>query len=290
VNATAVAVRAGLRRGWVETRQILTKPTDLLGFLWPWIIALGVLYFLRDRTVPGTGFSLSAQAIPGLLGMNVVLTGMQSMAVWLVMERDDGTLLRAKAVPNGMTGYLTGKVATGVGMTTVTMLIMLAPAPLLFDGLRLGSLTSWLLLAGVLVLGLVATLPLGAILGSVFKDMGAVSFVTLLIMGLVAISGIFYPITALPGWLQAVGQVFPVYWLGLGMRSALLPDALAAVEIGGSWRHLEMLGALGIWAVIGFVFAPMLLRRMARRESGSALEVRRAASAVADRMRRQGGQ
>ena len=44
-------------------------------------------------------------------------------------------------------------------------------------------------------------------------------------MGLIAISGIFYPITALPGWLQWIAQVFPVYWLGLGMRSALLPDA-----------------------------------------------------------------
>ena len=53
---------------------------------------------------------------------------------------------------------------------------------------------------------------------------------------LVAISGIFYPITHLPGWLQGIGQLFPMYWLGLGMRAALLPSHLAAVEIDGSWR------------------------------------------------------
>ena len=77
------------------------------------------------------------------------------------------------------------------------------------------------------------------------------------------------PDHGLPGWLQGVAQAFPIYWLGLGMRSALLPDALAAVELGGSWRHLETLGVLGVWAVLGLVLAPVVLRRMARRESGS---------------------
>jgi ABC-2 type transport system permease protein len=45
-------------------------------------------------------------------------------------------------------------------------------------------------------------------------------------------------------FLQWAGQVFPVYWLGLGMRSALLPNAMAAVEVGHSWRHLATFGVL----------------------------------------------
>ncbi len=94
-------------------------------------------------------------------------------------------------------------------------------------------------------------------------------------MGLVSISGIFYPISGFPGWLQGVAQLFPVYWLGLGVRSALLPGALASVELGHSWRHLETFGVLGLWAVAGLVLAPVVLRRMARRESGSAVAARR---------------
>ena len=54
------------------------------------------------------------------------------------------------------------------------------------------------------------------------------------VMVLTGISGIFYPIQSLWGWLQVVAQVFPMYWLGLGMRSAFLPDSAAALEIGGS--------------------------------------------------------
>lgn len=62
-------------------------------------------------------------------------------------------------------------------------------------------------------------------------------------MGRTGISGIFYPIFALPEWLQWIGEIFPIYWLGLGMRSALLPDALSSVEIGASWRHRETVAA-----------------------------------------------
>jgi ABC-2 type transport system permease protein len=128
----------------------------------------------------------------------------------------------------------------------------------------------------VLVLGLLATLPWGAIIGSLAKSPNSAFGLTMLpIMGLTAISGIFYPIAALPGWVQGVAQAFPIYWLGLGIRSALLPDAAAAVELSGSWRHLATAAVLGAWALAGLVIAPAVLRRMARRESGSSMEARR---------------
>jgi ABC-2 type transport system permease protein len=57
----------------------------------------------------------------------------------------------------------------------------------------------------------------------------------------------------------------------------VLPDAAAAAEIGGSWRTLETVGVLTAWALAGLVTAPGVLRRMARRESGSTMEARRRA-------------
>jgi ABC-2 type transport system permease protein len=59
------------------------------------------------------------------------------------------------------------------------------------------------------------------------------------------------------------------------MRSALLPPEAVAVEIGDSWRHLETVAVLGAWAVAGLLIAPLVLRRMARRESGSRVADRR---------------
>jgi ABC-2 type transport system ATP-binding protein len=48
-----------------------------------------------------------------------------------------------------------------------------------------------------------------------------------------------------------LGEAEKMYWLGLGMRSVLLPASAASVEIGDSWRHLQTVGVLGIWAVLG---------------------------------------
>jgi ABC-2 type transport system permease protein len=59
------------------------------------------------------------------------------------------------------------------------------------------------------------------------------------------------------------------------MRAALLPAGLASVELDGSWRLPYVLLVLVVWSVIGLVAAPAVLRRMARRESGSRVAARR---------------
>jgi ABC-2 type transport system permease protein len=270
----AVAIRAGWQRGLIELRQSFTNGPELFShFLWP-VLMLVALFFLRDRDFGSTGFLLGALALPSILGMNAAM-GMVSMSQQLTADREDGTLLRAKATPNGMLGYLVGKVVSVAGGLLADLAILLIPGLLIVDGLALGSAAGWLTLLWVLLLGMVATLPIGAILGSVFTTARSQGLPQLPVLGLIAISGIFYPITALPDWLEWIGQLGPIYWMGLGMRSALLPDSAVVVEIGASWRHLETAAVLGVWAVIGLALAPVVLRRMARRESGSKVAERR---------------
>lgn len=275
MNPTLAAVGAGIRRGAIELRQTFTNAQDIWNYVFFPTVFLVVMYFLRNKTVPGTDFSLGAMTIPSAAGMQVAFGGLMALAAVLVMEREDGTLLRAKATPNGMLGYLVGKIVTVSGMTLVTLAIILVPGSFLFESLRVLGLGSWLTLAWVLLLGLVATMPIGAVLGSLFPGPRSVGLLTVPMFGLTAASGIFYPITGFPEWLQWVAQAFPIYWLGLGMRSALLPGSMAAAEIGDSWRHLETVGVLGLWAVVGLILAPIILRRMARRESGSRVAERR---------------
>jgi ABC-2 type transport system permease protein len=278
MNPKTMALRAGLSRGVIELRQTFVNAQDLWGYLFPAVALLVVLIFMRGAQVPGTAFSLGAQTLPSVIGMNVAFVGLMSMAALLSIEREDGTLLRAKATPNGMLAYLVGKIVVVAGMSIVTVLLILVPGAFIVDGLALNSVGAWVTLLWVVALGLVATLPIGAVLGAWMKSPRNMGLVMLPMLGLIAISGIFYPLSSLPGWVQGIAQVFPVYWLGLGMRSALLPDDLAAVEIGDSWRHLETLGVLSVWVVIGLVVAPIVLRRMARRESGSQVAARREAA------------
>ncbi len=276
MQPTVHAARLGLSRGWTEFRHYLTAPQEL-GWNLFFVTVFGVvLLFQRNATVEGSTLPLAMLTLPGIIGLWVAVTGYQGAAGWLAAEREDGTLLRAKAVPQGMVGYLVARIVALSLITLFTLASIFVVGCLLLPGLASSARSGWPTLTWVLVLGLLATLPWGAIIGSLVKSPNSAFGLTMLpIMGLTAISGIFYPITALPGWVQGVAQAFPVYWLGLGIRSALLPDAAAAVELSGSWRHLATAAVLGAWALAGLLIAPAVLRRMARRESGSSMEARR---------------
>jgi ABC-2 type transport system permease protein len=273
-EARSAAVWAGLARGFIETRHNLTETAYAIGHALPPVAYIAVLLFLRSmmrgKTLPGTDVGLITMVLPSLLGMTIVFGGLSGPAPSMTADREDGTLLRAKATPNGMLGYLVGKIVVFALTTLLSLVAIVVPGILIVDNLVLDA-RAWLLLALLFVVGMVATVPLGVALGSLMRSSLQAMLVPLVCTLIMIPSGIFFPITRLPIWLQAVAQVFPFYWVGLGARSAMLPAGMAAVEIGGSWRTTEMLAVLGAWAVIGFLLAPGLLRRMARQQSGSAL-------------------
>ena len=273
-EARWVAVRAGLSRGWLETKYSLKEPGDLVwNFAFP-LIYMVVLLFMRGSTVPGTDFALGAMVLPSLVGMSIAFGGLTGPASTIAVDREDGTLLRAKATPNGMIGYLVGKILMFALTTAVSLVFLVIPAFAVAGDLRLDARTVMLLIL-LFVVGMLATVPISVALGSLLKRASQSGLLFLGSMLLIVPSGIFYPITALPEWLQWLGQAFPYYWLGLGARSAMLPDAMVSVEIGESWRTLEMFAVLGAWAVLGMVLAPIVLRRMARKESGSTVAAAR---------------
>ena len=276
MNPTMSAGRLGLYRGWAEFRQSLTNPQDT-GFTVFFAVAVVLTLFLqRDSRVEGSSMSVAMATLPSVLGLMIAMGGFTGAAGSLTVEREDGTLLRMKTVPNGMVGYLVGRTVSVSLGALLSVLVILVPGLFLVPELARAGAMSWLTLVWVLPLGLVATLPWGVVIGSLAKTPNALfGLVMLPVMVITGISGIFYPISALPAWTQSAAQVFPVYWLGLGMRSAFLPDAAAAVEITASWRHLETLAVLGVWSAAGLLLAPPILRRIARQESGANMEARK---------------
>jgi ABC-2 type transport system permease protein len=78
--------------------------------------------------------------MPSALGMGVAFGGLVSMAAILTIEREDGTLLRAKAIPDGMLGYLIGKIVLVSGMGLISFLIQFVPGLFFLRGLTVPGL------------------------------------------------------------------------------------------------------------------------------------------------------
>src|SRR5262245_52513969 len=122
-----IAVQAGISRGCIETRQSLTEMAYLVGQAVLPAIYIVALMATSKRAVPGMDFSLSTMLLPSLLGMSVVFGGISGPASAIAVDLDEGTLLRAKATPNGLLGYLVGKIVMVVLTTILSLIAILIP-------------------------------------------------------------------------------------------------------------------------------------------------------------------
>lgn len=276
MNPRAHAIRIGLQRGWTEFKLSLRAPEDMTFYV---VWGLGILIYLfvnRDNAVEGTSLSVAVLALPGVLAAMVVFGAVVGPAFTLVLEREDGTLLRAKSAPFGLDAYVAGQVLFQFLGVLPMLILLLVPPAFFLEGLAPQGAVGWVVAVVLVVLGTLAMLPLGFIVGSLARKAVHVSTGAMMpIMGLAAISGIFSPITVLWGWLQVVAQVFPMYWLGHALRWVFLPPEAAALELGGRWNLLGALAVIALWGAVGLALTPRILGRMAQRESGSAVEARK---------------
>jgi len=273
VNPVWNAIKNGARRGWTEFLYSVKSPQDQGFFLFTTAVMLGYLFLNRNNEVTfGDAVVMyPTLALPSLMGALIAFGMVIGVAYGLAMERENGTLLRSKAAPYGVVGHATGQVVASVMSLVPSIGLLAIPGILLFgDAFTPGG---WGKALWVIALGTLATLPIGMVIGATVPGVQKVGTWGMLpFFAIVSISGIFTPMQALAPIFRGIAQVFPVYWIGLGMRSAFLPSSFAAFEIGESWRTLETVAVLGIWAVVGLSLAPPLFRRMARRQSGSAVQ------------------
>ncbi|GAA2065296.1 ABC transporter permease [Streptomyces albiaxialis] len=268
------AWRTGLLRGRIELRHLLRNPKEMSGHLTNVVVALVIVAYVKDRA-PGTEVPLSHLVLAGFAAYLLFQIGLVNLPQALVAEREEGTLLRLRATPGGIPAYLVAKCLL-VAVTAVgSLALLLVATSLLADGPLPRGPEGWLTLLWVTGLGLLAVVPLGAAIGAVLPNpREALALIMLPVMGLLFTSGAVFPITSLPVPVQQVASVFPLKWMAQGLRSALLPDAARTAEAAGSWELPMVALVLTAWAVLGFFLAIPLLRRAARRESGSRMTAR----------------
>lgn len=260
MNATTL----GLRRGWTEQLNLWSDRKELLNALVGTVGTYVVLVlFIGGNDVPGAPVSMAAFMTPGFLAFAVFSTGLMGLPMLIAADREEGTLMRARTLPRGVRVYLTGRAVTTLLTILLNAALVLLVAVPLAGVAAPATPARWFTLAWVLVLGTLAVVPLGAVIGSLVSGpKTAAAMLALPSMLLMLVSGVMFPLEALPGLVRGIAQVFPLYWQGLGLRAAFLPDSVLTTEIGHSWPLGRAAAVLGAWAVGGMVLAPWLLRRV----------------------------
>ena len=145
---TRNAIRLGLRRGWTEFAQSIRSTQDQGFYLFTAAATVGYLFLRRDTEVEGTDLLLPSVALPSILGALIAFGVIIGPAYALAMEKEDGTLLRHKAVPHGLQGYFTGQLLFQSLSLLPQMAVILVPSFLLFDDL-MADPSGWLTVAWV---------------------------------------------------------------------------------------------------------------------------------------------
>jgi ABC-2 type transport system permease protein len=188
--------------------------------------------------------------------------GIISIAVWqlttlltlisFVGERTSGTLFRLLASPLTESELVAGyAVAFGVIGTTQSA-VLLAAAVILFNVTIVGDV---LLAFGVIALLAIVSEGLGILLSSLARrEAQAIQFLPVVVLPAFLLSGVFWPIQAIPEWLRPVSYILPTTYAVEAVRSVILRG-------WGLDKIYPDIVALLIFASIFLALATMSLRK-----------------------------
>jgi ABC-2 type transport system permease protein len=208
----------------------------------------------------GFGVTFVQYFMAGIIAAGILGASLQNMAISIATERSDGTLKALAGTPMPKSAYFVGKVAQVLAVSVLIIGVLLLIGVLFYD-IDMPSGGEWLTFAWVALLGAAACTLLGIAVSSLAKNgRSASATVTPIALVLQFISGVFFLFSALPTWMQTVAAVFPLKWMGQGLRSVFLPEELAASEPAGSWELGRVALVLTAWCVVGLVLCVATFR------------------------------
>jgi ABC-2 type transport system permease protein len=221
------------------------------------------------QTTQGQGRqpSVSVDASNAIYGANArfidfFVPGIISVAVWqlttlltlisFVGERTSGTLFRLLASPLKESELVAGYALAFGAIGTTQSAVLLAVGVLLFNVTIVGNV---ILAFGVIALLAIVSEGLGILLSSLARrEAQAIQFLPFVVLPAFLLSGVFWPIEAIPAWLRPVSYVLPTTYAVEAVRSVTLRG-------WGLDKIYPDVVALLIFASVFLVLATLLLRR-----------------------------
>jgi ABC-2 type transport system permease protein len=189
--------------------------------------------------------------VPGLLGMNLMGTGMWGIGFSIVTARSRGLLKRLVATPMRKRHYLLGQMMGRMVFLIPEVVVLLGFAHVAFGVPVNGSLAS---LAVVTGLGATAFTGIGLLVAARPRTIEGVSgLMNFVMLPMWIFSGVFFSPSRFPEAMMPAIRLLPL---------TALNDALRAVMIDGAslTSVTRELCVLGVWGAVAFAVALRLFR------------------------------
>jgi len=186
--------------------------------------------------------------VPGLLGVILQMTMVMMTAMALTRETERGTMESLLAMPASPAEVMLSKILPYLAVGAVQVVAVLVAARTLFSVPFVGGL-------GVLVAAVAVFVSALVLLGyaiSTFArtQMQAMQLTFFFFLPSLMLSGFMFPFRGMPGWAQALGEIFPLTHFIRAIRAVMLKGA----DLGAIGQEMLVLcGFVLLYAAIALL-------------------------------------
>jgi ABC-2 type transport system permease protein len=212
------------------------------------------LIFGNDTVPVAGGIETTTYYVPAIITMAVISATMQSLAMSLIVAREDGRLKRGRGTPLPSWVFVAGRIGNSL-VVSVLMLALIALIGLVLYGVDV----PWDRMPAILVtlaVGAASFACLGiAFTAAVPSEDAAAPMINAVLLPLYFLSGVFIPESEIPDGVLHVADAFPVRHFFEAFFSAYVPSG--AGGSGFEWGDLAFVAA---WGIAGLVLAARFFR------------------------------
>ncbi len=244
-------MRALLKLAWLETKIFAREPLGLIGALiLPTVIVVGIGRTMGGASPASRIGEFVSIDLPVFAAITAALNAVLSLVTIVSIYREGGILKRLRATPLRPTTILGAHVLVKIAMTLVTLVLMMIAGRRVL-GLHFDARSASFMLAALV--SMASIVSIGFLIASVVptarfaQPIGAFVLYPMLIL-----SGVFFPVSDLPPWLNAIVHALPfTYAVSL----------LRGIWLGQPWAaHMMDVAALAVFAAVLTAAASRLFR------------------------------
>jgi ABC-2 type transport system permease protein len=225
--------------------------------MFPVVLLLIFATIFGDQRIGKDGIEVTTYYVPAIITLSIVSATLQTLAMSLVIARDDGRLKRGRGTPMPAWVFIAGRIGNSV-VVAVLMLALISVIGRIFYGVPIPWSRAPDLLV-VLAVGAASFCCMGIALTALIPSQDAAApIVNALLLPLYFLSGVFVPDDELPSGVIDFANHFPIRPFFQAIFDAYLPENGPAL----AWDHLSV---VAIWGIAGLVLAIRFFRWTPRR-------------------------